>query len=173
MNWWNGYRRKAKKDLQSISKGRLVCIENMVSFEGYVVPLLEPKEMLEFAEDAGVFVNIDTTHYEQCGIDIAQAAAVLNNRVKTIHLSDFGGGVSHLPPGDGTLDFKGFYNVLDIEGLYATTIECNLQPVSADEQRLIETCKRLKETVETIVGASQSSTKRTDGGFDKTYPALP
>jgi sugar phosphate isomerase/epimerase len=156
MNWWNGYRQKAMADLQSISRGRLVCIENMVSFEGYVVPLLEPEDMMEFAQDAGIFVNIDTTHYAQCGVDITRAAVILKNRVKTIHLSDFSGGVSHLPPGDGTLDFKGFYSALDIDGLYATTIECNLQPVSADEQRLIETCRRLKETIEAIINDSRA-----------------
>lgn len=162
-DWWSGYRRTAKADLRAIAGGRIVCLENLVQFEGYAVPLLQPEEMLEFAEDAGVFVNIDTTHYAQCGTDIARAAAILKDRVRTIHLSDYGGGVSHLPPGDGCLDFMSFYSALDVGLLYATTIECNLQPVSADEKHLIETGRRVKEAVETILYGSLPSTRKLGG----------
>jgi sugar phosphate isomerase/epimerase len=114
--WWRGYRPRVQADLRALAGERLVCIENMLAFPGYTVPLLDPAEMLDFAAETGVYVNMDSTHYAQCGLDPRLAAETLWPRTRTVHLSDYDseGGRAHLFPGRGELDLGGFLARLDL-----------------------------------------------------------
>ncbi len=124
LNWWKSYKKTAADDIRQIARGRIVCVENMLPFPGYMVPLLDPARMLEFCEEANVHCTIDTTHCAQSGVDIVHAAAVLRSKVKTLHLSDYLHPRSHVYLGEGQLDFAGFFKALDLEQLYLATIEC-------------------------------------------------
>lgn len=124
--WWSRYQDKAQKDLNRLKDKYLVCIENLQHFEGYQVPLLDPEELLSFAKETGIFVNLDTTHFAHSGTDIVNAARVLKDRVKGIHFSDFKAGKTHLFPGEGVLDFKEFFKNLNAGQIAAMTLECNI-----------------------------------------------
>lgn len=124
-SWWEKYQAKAGKDLQSI-KDKIICIENMQYFDGYQVPLINPVDMLGFAIDNGIYVNIDTTHYALAGIDIVEAANILKSRTKGIHLSDYANNKGHLYPGEGQLNFDKFMRTLDVNILHSLTLECNI-----------------------------------------------
>lgn len=82
--------------------------------------------MNDFVNEADIFVNIDTTHYGQCNIDLKHAATILKDRVKTIHISDYMDGKAHLYIGDGELDFLTFAQELNGQSLHAVTIECGI-----------------------------------------------
>ncbi len=147
--WWQRYKERAIKDLYDIAQERIACIENMAQFKNYIVPLIEPKEMLEFTNEANIYCTIDTTHYAECNINISYAANVLKDRVKTIHLSDYQNGKSHLFIGDGELKFSSFYDNLNTSNLYMTTIECAI-PIESG-QMSIEKSKEAREFVEQIL----------------------
>lgn len=147
-NWWKKYKKTVINDLKTLSENRIICIENMIQFNNYVVPLLEPKEMFEFISEANVFTTIDTTHYAQSATNIVYAADILKDKVKTIHLSDYYNGKSHIYIGDGELEFKSFYNKLNIDDLYLTTIECALPYSSDNVQLAIDKSKEAFDIVE-------------------------
>lgn len=122
--WWQKYREKTIRDMNSIKGDHLICLENLPFFDDYIVPLTDPEHLYNFVNEADIFVNIDTTHYGQCNIDLKHATSVLRDRVKTIHISDFKGGKPHLYIGDGELDFEGFAKELHRISLHAVTLEC-------------------------------------------------
>ena len=145
--WWDTYRQVAGADLVTIRDGRIVCVENLANFPGYVVPLLAPEDMRAFVEEAGVYATLDTTHHAQCATDISLAAAVLGKRVKTVHLSDYMNGRSHVFIGDGELDFQAFYSSLDLDALYLSTIECDILSAARDEQAAVDRARQARELV--------------------------
>jgi len=61
-SWPDTYRSVAGNDLKAI-KNKIICIENMPSFEGFAALSSEPYDLLNFAVENDIFVNIDTTHY--------------------------------------------------------------------------------------------------------------
>lgn len=124
LNWWRSYKQTAADDIKQIAKGRIACVENMLPFPGYMMPLLDPAQMLEFCEEANVHCTIDTTHCAQSSVDIVHAAEVLKSKVRTLHLSDYLHPRSHVYLGEGQLDFAGFFQALDPEQLYLATVEC-------------------------------------------------
>lgn len=147
---WSDLRKSIRRELDSIGKGRLICIENMKSFDGYFVPVQTPPEMLEFSEETNTCITIDTTHFAQSNIDLVDAAAMLKHRVRTIHLSDYHNGRSHVFVGDGDLDLKTFYRQLNPRDLYMTTIECGIPHIAEDEALSVESCIRLRKRVESL-----------------------
>ncbi len=122
----------------------------MINFEGYIVPLLNPIEMLKFTTENNIYINIDTTHYAQIGIDISEAAQILRERVKTVHLSDFSYPKAHVFVGEGTLDLKSFINHLDITKLHAATLECNIEYYEDDNQKTIERLVNARSFIQSI-----------------------
>lgn len=152
-NWWESFRPSVADELRELGKYSTVCIENMTHFEGYTVPLLSPEELLQFAEETGSYVNFDTTHCAQEGGDITHAAAMMKRRIRSLHLSDFGERGAHLFPGEGRLDFRGFFQELDRDNLHAVTVECNSVGGSADEAWLAERYAGAREYVLTLIGS--------------------
>lgn len=150
-DWWNKYRYKAGADLRQLKDKVFVCIENEPHFDGYQVPLVDPVDMLAFVKGNEVFVNIDTTHYAQIGINIAEAADILKEYVKGIHLSDYKCGKAHLFPGEGELDFKDFFNKLNVNSLHALTLECNMPYDQSNPDVAVQSMKMAREYLENIM----------------------
>lgn len=152
--WWEKISDEIVRSLEKYRREcSFVCIENMPFFNGYFVPLTTPAELKAFVETNGLNVTLDTTHYAQIGIDIVEAARILGKSIRTIHLSDFSAGRTHVFPGEGELDFSGFFGALDKDGLKAVTLECSLLSIDAPGHamsynelvsRLAEARKRLE-----------------------------
>jgi sugar phosphate isomerase/epimerase len=154
LDWWRNYRPRALAELRALAGERLVCIENMLPFPSYTVPLLDPAEMLAFSAEAGVYVNLDSTHYAQCGLDPRLAAEVLWPRTRTVHLSDYGDGHAHLFPGHGELDLAGFLARLDLSRLHALTIECGIPYNAAAPGDLARQTGAARACVEGLLAAA-------------------
>ncbi|MHC4714132.1 MAG: sugar phosphate isomerase/epimerase family protein [Planctomycetota bacterium] len=126
-DWWE---RISDKIVSSLEKYREACsfvtIENMPSLPGYYVPLATPRELDAFVTANGLGVTFDTTHYAQMGFDITEAAGQLRRSIRTIHLSDFEAGRTHVFVGDGDLDLPALFDVIDKNGLSTVTLECSL-----------------------------------------------
>lgn len=130
-DWWEQLSPQVIRAAEAYSNhSTLVTIENMPPFDGYTVPVTQPEEMLHFVSGTRLGVNMDTTHYAQMGVDFIQAAQILREKIKTIHLSDYAAGKNqaagstHVFLGDGQLDFTAFFDTLDISSLYSITLEC-------------------------------------------------
>lgn len=153
-HWWPAYRPRAVADLRAIAAGRMVCVENMLRFPGYVVPLLDPEELLALSAEAGVYINIDSTHYAQCGVDIGAAADTLRARTRTVHLSDYVDGRAHVYVGQGSLDLAGFLRRLDLGRLHALTIECAIPYDEADLATAVRHTRAAREYVQGLLAAA-------------------
>jgi sugar phosphate isomerase/epimerase len=157
-SWWSRYGRKAAEDLKSLKDSFLVCIENIQNFPGYQTSLINPAEMLDFVKENGLYINMDTTHYAQCGIDIVSTAKAGQDYVKGVHFSDYREGKRHLFPGEGVLDLKGFINSLKLDSLHALTLECSI-PYEKDRPEIsVEGMKKARSYVEGLI-CSGSITK--------------
>lgn len=148
VNWWNKYRYKVGADLRQLKNKVLVCIENEPHFDGYQVPLIDPNDMLAFAKENEIFINIDTAHYAQDGIDIVEVADILKEYVGGIHLSDYKCGKTHLLPGEGELDFKEFFNNLNANNLHTLTLECNIPYEQRNPDVTVQSMKLAREYLE-------------------------
>jgi len=113
-----------------------VTLENVPPFAGYGVPLLTPRELADFAAAHGLHVTLDTTHYGQMSTDLVPAATALRDQIRTVHLSDYAAGESHLFVGDGDMDLPGCLKVLDRQSLHAVTLECALARRGEDARTL-------------------------------------
>jgi len=150
-HWWEGYKNKAISDLRQLKGDRIICLENLCGFhEDYYMPMLTPDEMLRFADEADIFVNLDTTHYAQGNIDILSAADTLRPKIKTVHLSDYAEGRKHVFLGEGCLDFKSFIERINVNQLHATTVECAIPYEAGDETVAVEKAKNAKVFVERL-----------------------
>jgi sugar phosphate isomerase/epimerase len=123
----------------------------MSYFDGYQVPLINPKDMLAFSKENSIFVNIDTTHYADSGIDIVQAADILKDCVKSVHLSDFKYGKTHLYIGEGDLNFKDFFNNLYLDKLYSITLECSIPYDYNNPNIAVKSMRRARNYLEYII----------------------
>lgn len=149
--WWEKYNKKAGSDLRKLKGNSLICIENLTSYDGYQVPLINPSEMLDFVKENDIFVNIDTTHYPEDGIDIVHASRILKDYVKGVHISDFKDGKSHLFIGEGELDFKGFFCNIDLQKLHAITLECAIPYDKNKPDVAVHAMKRAQEYLKNII----------------------
>ncbi len=116
--------------------GAWVTVENMPFFDGYFVPLTTPEALHAFAVEHGLNVTLDTTHYAQIGSDIVAAGRTLCDRLKTVHLSDFIAGRTHVFIGEGELDLAGFFQAIDTAHLQAVTLECSLSSLERPAQEM-------------------------------------
>ena len=125
--WWKTVSDDIVKAAESyMSSETSVTIENMPFFDGYYVPLATPQELLAFVSKNELGVTLDTTHYAQIGVDVVQAACILQKEIKTIHLSDFVDGKTHVFIGDGELDFTSLFRVFELSTLHSITLECSV-----------------------------------------------
>jgi sugar phosphate isomerase/epimerase len=136
-----------------------VTLENMPLFDGYYVPLTTPQELLAFVSRNELGVTLDTTHYAQIGVDVVQAARVLRDKIKTIHLSDFTASQPHVFIGDGDLDFTSLFRVLDLSTLHSITLECSVgflgeNPLDLPHMKIVDRLKtamsRLQSWLEVV-----------------------
>jgi sugar phosphate isomerase/epimerase len=86
------------------------------------------------------------------GTDIIEAARELRKSIRTIHLSDFKAGHTHVFPGEGELDLPGFFDTIDKTSLNAVTLESTLGSMDrpAHEMSRSEMVSRLKEARERL-----------------------
>ncbi len=122
--WWQEHRHRYAMELKAFSRFGLVCIENLPRLPGYHVPLLDPLDLHDFAKTNGLYVNVDSTHYAQNGVDVLQALDVLKDRAKCCHVSDFRDGEAHLFPGEGDLDLRAFMSRATEANLSSIVLEC-------------------------------------------------
>ena len=135
--WWE---RISSEILRSLEKYRQACafvtIENMPFFDGYFVPMTTPEELDAFVANNGLSVTLDTTHYAQIGTELLEAARILSANIKTIHLSDYKAGRTHVFIGEGELDLAGFFGVVDKGRLNAVTLECSLASINNSDREM-------------------------------------
>ena len=137
IKWYDAYRVIVGDDLRAI-KNKIICIENLPNFDGFAALSSEPCDLLEFSKENEIYITIDTTHYAEMGIDIIEAAKILKERVRTVHLSDYLAPKRHVFVGEGILDLRGFINQLDISRLHAVTIECDIEYHEDDTTKTVE-----------------------------------
>jgi sugar phosphate isomerase/epimerase len=116
--------------------GATITIENMPTFDGYFVPMTTPEALHAFVDENELGVTLDTTHYAQIGAGIIDAARKLGKRIRTIHLSDFRAGRTHVFIGEGELDLAGFFETIDKGSLKAVTLECSLSSRDHSDQEM-------------------------------------
>ncbi len=149
--WWQSVSDDIAKAAESYSSNETrVTLENMPFFDGYYVPLTTPQELLAFVSQNELGVTLDTTHYAQIGVDVVQAARMLRKKIKTIHLSDFLDGKTHVFIGDGELDWSGLFRVLELSTLHSITLECSvgfLGENTRDDMTQTEMVDRIKTAV--------------------------
>ena len=58
--------------------------------------------------------------------DVIAAAQALGGQTRTMHLSDYQAGRTHVFVGEGELDLPGVFKALDADRLHAVTVECSL-----------------------------------------------
>jgi len=148
VGWWERISGEIVRSLEKYRKACLfVAIENMPLFDGYFVPLTTPEELNAFVVENGLSATFDTTHYAQIGTDIVEAARKLGRNIKTIHLSDFIAGRTHVFIGDGELDLSGFFDVIDKKSLNAVTLESSLSSMDNPNQEMSynELVSRMRE----------------------------
>jgi sugar phosphate isomerase/epimerase len=134
-----------------------VTIENMPFFDGYYVPLATPQELLAFVSKNELGVTLDTTHYAQIGVDVVQAARILQKEIKTIHLSDFVDGKTHVFIGDGELDFSSLFRVFELSTLHSITLECSAGFLGENTHAMTQT--EMVDRLKTAMSRLQSWTK--------------
>ena len=153
--WWQTVSDDIVKAAESYrSSETSVTVENMPFFDGYYVPLTTPQELLAFVSKNELGVTLDTTHYAQIGVDVVQAACVLQKKIKTIHLSDFVDGKTHVFIGNGELDFTNLFRVLDLSTLHSITLECSVGFLGENTLDLMQTemVDRLKTAMSRLQG---------------------
>lgn len=126
-SWWGRIEGRIAAELRPYQEiCPVVTVENMPNFDGYTVPLLTPQALADFSQRFGLGVTLDTTHYAQISTDVVAAAGVLREQARTVHLSDYQVGRTHVFVGEGELDLPGVFKALDAQRLHAVTVECSL-----------------------------------------------
>jgi sugar phosphate isomerase/epimerase len=147
-DWWRLISEQVIKEAETyIKNGTAVTIENIPLLDGYFVPVVSPYEIMEFLADSRLHFTLDTSHYAYSGIDIIQASKILKKRIKTIHLSDYKEGQSHVMIGDGDLRLNELIQSRDLPELEIVTIECSTGYFGEDVKQLStkEMVIRMKE----------------------------
>jgi sugar phosphate isomerase/epimerase len=159
-NSWNGMADGIMRRAASYASDHTtITIENMFAIEGLHVPATTPQELFALVSRYGLGVTLDTTHYAQLGIDVAQAACVLREKIATVHLSDYIDGKSHVFIGEGVVDFPGLFRMLDGASLRSLTIECSVASPGQNaselpESVMIDRLKLAKTRVQRWMNAS-------------------
>jgi sugar phosphate isomerase/epimerase len=132
-----------------------LTLENMPTFEGYTVPLITPDGLHAFVRQHGLGVTVDTTHYAQIGMDLLEAARVLQGCIRSVHLSDYTSSRTHVFVGEGELDLAGFLSLVDSKVLNAVTLECSVSTVDRSDRQMshaemVNRLRLLKAKVENL-----------------------
>jgi sugar phosphate isomerase/epimerase len=133
-----------------------ITLENLPLLNGFCVPLITPAALWAYATQNGLGITVDTTHYAQINVDLLQAARILQGSVRSVHLSDYQAGRTHVFIGEGDLDLNGFLKLVDPSVLEAVTLECSVSlPDKSDRQmshaEMVDRMKLAKATVENMV----------------------
>ena len=145
--WWQTIADKIAEAAESYRGSETsVTLENTPLFDGYYVPLTTPQELLAFVAPNELGITLDTTHYAQIGVDVVQAAGVLQKKITTIHLSDFVAGQAHVFIGDGELDFTSLFRVIELSALHSITLECSVgflgeNPLGLSHTKMVDRLK--------------------------------
>jgi sugar phosphate isomerase/epimerase len=158
--WWRTFSGEIAGALEKYkARCTFVTLENLAQPEGYYLPLLEPHDLEAFATEHALGITLDTTHFAQMGVDITEAARILRDRIRSIHLSDFVDGKPHVFIGDGDLDFADFFGVIDFSTLSAITLEClwtvgdkSTQEMTKDE--LVSRMAQAKDDLERLLATA-------------------
>jgi sugar phosphate isomerase/epimerase len=158
--WWHRSSGEIARALEQYkARSTFVTLENLAHSEGYYFPLLEPHDLEAFATEHTLGITFDTTHCAQMGVNITEAAYVLRDLIRSIHLSDFFDGKSHVFIGDGDLDFADFFRAIDFSTLNAITLEClwsmrgkSSQEMTKDE--LVSRMTQAKDDLERLLAAA-------------------
>jgi sugar phosphate isomerase/epimerase len=158
--WWRRVSGEIARALEAYkTRCTFVTLENLAQPEGYYLPLLDPRDLEAFAAKHDLGVTLDTTHYARMGVNISEAARILRDRIRSIHLSDFGNGKYHVFIGDGNLDFADFFREIDFGTLNSITLECSwtmggksTQEMTKDE--LVSRMARAKSDLKRLLAAA-------------------
>jgi sugar phosphate isomerase/epimerase len=134
-----------------------VTLENMPFFPGFSVPLITPEALVTFATEHEFGITVDTTHYAQIGVNLLGAARILQDNIQSVHLSDYLEGRTHVFVGEGKLDLRGFFSIVNPAGLDAVTLECSVTSLDKSDRQMghsemVERLKLAKAKVEHIIG---------------------
>jgi sugar phosphate isomerase/epimerase len=146
--WWEQISGEVVRALEKYHQAcACITLENMPFMDGYFVPLPTPEKLSAFVSQNDLYVTFDTTHYAQMGTGIIEAARNLGKSIKTIHLSDYKDGRSHVFIGEGELDLPGFFDTIDQDSLNTVTLECSLSSPGHPDQQMSsgELVSRLRE----------------------------
>jgi sugar phosphate isomerase/epimerase len=157
-NWWAEYINIFEQDLACFDP-KTVCIENLPRFNGYFVPLLTPEEMFAFLCKNGFYSNIDITHYAEIDVDVYEAINILRKKVKTVHLSNFIKGNSHLSTRKGQLDISKIISSFDQTITEAVTLEINIpKEIKQNKTEIINFLRIEKEYLENLLNTIKNYT---------------
>ncbi len=135
--WW---REMAPQVVQALDAYRADCgavtLENAPLLDGFTVPLTAPADLGAFCAQHGIGVTLDTTHYAQMGVSVPAAAAALRGAVRSVHLSDYADGRSHVFVGEGSINLPAVLRALDGAALYGITLECSVGFPREDVRRM-------------------------------------
>lgn len=155
--WWNHISPQIARGLDAYKRyGATITIENEPEFEGYTVALTTPQALNEYALRHALGVTLDTTHYAYSGVDIVDAAQILCETVRTVHLGDFRPDAPHAFIGEGNLNLLGFFRTLDLSLLKSITLECSLSTREQSERNMskeerIDQLKLARKRVEKLL----------------------
>jgi sugar phosphate isomerase/epimerase len=136
-NWWDNISRNILRVLEPYRAFcRYLTLENMPHFDGFTVPLTTPEELRAFVTPNRLGVNLDTTHYAHMGVDIKEAACVLDGTIRSVHLSDYASDRAHIFVGEGELDMAGFLSLLDPAILGIVTLECSVSTADRSDMQM-------------------------------------
>jgi sugar phosphate isomerase/epimerase len=156
VDWWHNI---SVEILRTLEPYREVCdyitLENMPYFDGFTVPLTTPESLRSFAIQNGLGVTVDTTHYAQIGINLIDAVRTLDGCVRSVHLSDYVDGRTHVFIGEGRLDLEGFLRLTDPTALHTVTLECSVSTADRPDREMthtemVERLRLLKRYVESL-----------------------
>jgi sugar phosphate isomerase/epimerase len=157
IDWWE----QISDDIsRMLDPYRIMCkyitLENMPLFNGFSVPLITPADLRAYATQNGLGVTVDTTHYAQINVDLLHAARILQGSIRSVHLSDYQAGRTHVFIGEGDLNLNGFLKLVDPSVLDAVTLECSVSlPDKSDRQmshaEMVDRMKLAKSMVESMV----------------------
>jgi sugar phosphate isomerase/epimerase len=158
--WQTTYRRWLRDGLRDLERasGVTVAVENMFPLHlGRRALVLHADQDLDALE--GIHhLTLDTSHAAVARHEPLEVRRRFGDRLRHVHLSDNAGRGrdSHLPPGEGVVDLDPLLEDLRRGYGGAVTLEVDLRRHVADEARLLEVMRSMRERVEGRLGATRA-----------------